>query len=54
MGCAIWYGTGDIDGWLNAGGWERVGHLALLIAVGGGVYFATLFVSGIRLRHFKR
>jgi len=54
MGCVIWYGAGDIDSWLNAGGWERVGRLTLWILAGGGAYFAALFLSGIRLRHFRR
>jgi putative peptidoglycan lipid II flippase len=54
MGGVLWYGAGDIHSWLNAGGWERAGRLTLWILVGGGTYFAVLFLSGIRLRHFRR
>ena len=39
---------------LVVGTWERIGRLALWIVVGGGSYFAALFLSGIRLRHFRR
>lgn len=53
MGAVIWIGAGDTENWLVAGTWERIGRLLLWIAVGGSVYFATLFLGGVRPRHFR-
>ena len=53
MGAAIWIGTGDLSPWFAVGTWERVMRLTLWIAVGGVVYFAVLFLSGVRPRHFR-
>ncbi|MDF0604075.1 murein biosynthesis integral membrane protein MurJ [Neisseriaceae bacterium TC5R-5] len=34
--------------------WQRIVWLTLLVTLGAGTYFATLFVLGFRPRHFKR
>jgi peptidoglycan biosynthesis protein MviN/MurJ (putative lipid II flippase) len=33
---------------------ERLLRLSLVVGFGAGVYFATLWVAGFRLRDFKR
>ncbi|PAX28774.1 lipid II flippase MurJ, partial [Neisseria gonorrhoeae] len=40
--------------WAHAGGMRKAGQLCILIAVGGGLYFASLAALGFRPRHFKR
>ncbi len=54
MGAVIWWGAGDIDGWLAADSWQRIGRLLLWIGAGAAVYFTVLLAGGIRLRHFKQ
>jgi len=53
MGLLLWYGTGDLADWLEAGARERVLHLAWLVAGGGAVYLAGIILAGIRPRHLK-
>lgn len=53
MGVVIWIGAGESESWLVAGTWERIGRLLLWIAVGGLVYFTSLFLGGVRPRHFR-
>ena len=48
----LWLG-GDLQSWLVAPAWERAGRLALCVAAGAAVYFAALFVAGLRLRHVR-
>lgn len=40
--------------WAHAGGMQKAARLFILIAVGGGLYFASLAALGFRPRHFKR
>jgi putative peptidoglycan lipid II flippase len=54
MGALLVYGTWGIEPWLAAGTWGRVLRLGLWIGLGGGTYFAVLFLTGIRPRHFLR
>ncbi|MBE2257486.1 MAG: murein biosynthesis integral membrane protein MurJ [Candidatus Accumulibacter sp.] len=54
MGAALWFAVGEAGDWL---GWrlgERLLRLSLVVAFGAGVYFATLWLAGFRLRDFKR
>ncbi|HEB95701.1 MAG TPA: murein biosynthesis integral membrane protein MurJ [Sedimenticola thiotaurini] len=53
MGAALYWAAGPLDGWLAAPTLERAVRLLLLVLLGGASYFATLFLSGIRLRHFR-
>ncbi len=52
MGAVLWWGAGDLDDWLVADTWRRIGQLVWWIAVGCLVYFGALFAGGIRPRHF--
>ncbi len=54
LACAVmcgvlWWLGGDLTNWLLAGTWQRVGHLTLVVPLGVGVYFVTLWLSGVRL-----
>ncbi len=53
MGGLIILGTGEISTWFEMGGWGRVWSLSLLILSAIASYFALLFISGIRPRHFR-
>ena len=46
----IWLG-GDLQGWMSAGALARVGRCALCIGAGAALYFAALYVFGLRYRH---
>ena len=46
---ALWWLGGDLLNWLQADTWQRIGHLALLMAVGVTVYFGVLWLSGLRV-----
>ena len=54
MGLALWWLTGDPQGWLKASASAKVARLSLLVALGMAIYFATLALLGFRLRHFAR
>lgn len=54
MGALLFQGTWGIEAWLQVGHWQRIGQLSLWILAGISVYFATLFITGIRPRHFLR
>ncbi len=46
----IWLG-GDLESWMSAGALARVGRCAMCIGVGASLYFAALYVFGVRYRH---
>ncbi|MGZ8228555.1 MAG: murein biosynthesis integral membrane protein MurJ, partial [Burkholderiales bacterium] len=52
MAIVIWFASGSTSVWLNAGGAERMAHLAVVIVAGAGTYFLALWALGFRLRHF--
>ena len=52
MGAALWFTAGAGAEWIRASAHERVLRLCLVVAAGGGAYFATLWVLGFRLRDF--
>ncbi len=54
MGTVLWLMRGDNSDWLRWSTGQRLTQLSLLVALGGLVYFATLWISGFRLRDFKR
>jgi putative peptidoglycan lipid II flippase len=54
LGAVLAWLVGPPQAWLHATLWTRVGRLALLVLVGAGVYFATLFLLGFRLSQFSR
>lgn len=46
--------TGEAAAWLDWSLAQRVRRLSLVVTLGAGVYFATLWLTGFRLRDFKR
>lgn len=52
MGGGLLYLVQGLDFWLQAGVWQRAGWLLGWIALGIGVYFGTLLLSGARPRDF--
>lgn len=55
MGGGLWAAQACLPfEWVRAGGMRKAGQLCILIAVGGGLYFASLAALGFRPRHFKR
>ncbi len=55
MGGGLWAAQACLPfDWVRAGGMRKAGQLCILIAVGGGLYFASLAALGFRPRHFKR
>jgi putative peptidoglycan lipid II flippase len=52
--CAVlWLGLEHWSGWTVEPTWTRIWRLAVLVAVGGGAYAATLFIAGFRLRDLR-
>jgi putative peptidoglycan lipid II flippase len=53
MGIALLWGVGELQEWVTMARWDRIQLLLGLILAGAGVYFSTLWLLGIRLRHFR-
>ncbi|QJR16409.1 murein biosynthesis integral membrane protein MurJ [Usitatibacter palustris] len=54
MGGVIWYGMGTETSWFAIPAAARAGKLALVIGGAMAAYFVSLWLMGIRLRHFTR
>ncbi len=54
MAGTLWFAMGSETDWLYATFLARGIHLAWLVPLGCGAYFATLWLLGFRLRDFKR
>ena len=54
LGLALWFGKGSDIYWTELGALERILRLAIVVAGGIAVYFATLFALGFRLRDLRR
>jgi len=54
MGGALWYSMGTESSWFEIAAGPRALKLALVIAAGAAVYFASLAAMGFRLRDFSR
>jgi putative peptidoglycan lipid II flippase len=52
MAVVLWFAAGNAEGWLVASASARVARLCLVVFLGAGAYFATLWLLGFRLRHF--
>lgn len=52
MGIALWLGTGDSSTWLHASLWAKLVNLLLLVVLGVSVYFAVLWLLGLRIQNF--
>lgn len=48
MGVVVYWGAGELETWLNAGKWARIGRLLLWVSVGAGVYGLMLLILGVR------
>ncbi len=53
LAAVILYLRGPFDHWVLAGGMQRSADMALIVVGGGLVYFVTLALAGVRLRHFR-
>ena len=53
MAAFLWWFGGDVATWLVTAKIERAGWLAGLVVGGIGVYFASLWVMGVRVREFR-
>ena len=54
LAVTLWFGMGHETAWLTASALQRALHLTWLVGAGVGVYFATLWLLGFRLKDFKR
>lgn len=54
MGGVLWFASGTATDWLHWGLTERLWRLMLIVTAGASTYFATLALTGFRLRDFKR
>ena len=54
MAAVLWLVVGSEDSWLREKSLARAGHLAWIIALGAGTYFALLAALGFRLRDFAK
>lgn len=48
MAAALWRGAGQVGGWLERDWLERILHLALWVGAGALIYFAALWILGVR------
>ena len=48
----LWWGAGSVNDWINQDTLWRVGHLAFLLVTAVLIYFAALWILGIRIHHF--
>ena len=53
MSLALHFVAGELEYWLQASAWLRVGWLALLVLAGLSVYAVGLLLSGLRPRHLR-
>jgi putative peptidoglycan lipid II flippase len=54
MALVLWLGALGQVAWFDVDGWRRALYLLGWIALGVGVYFAVLWLTGVRLATFLR
>jgi putative peptidoglycan lipid II flippase len=54
LGALLLWAVPAIVAWLQWSAWQRVAHLVLWVAAGGGVYFVALLVSGVDVKSLWR
>jgi putative peptidoglycan lipid II flippase len=54
MAAALWGGMGSESWWLGAAWHNRIAGLVGIVFLGAGIYFATLWSLGFRVRDFAR
>lgn len=47
----LWFGAGSLNEWLVQHSWWRITHLTILLGGAVVLYFAALWLSGLRLHH---
>ncbi|MCS6948112.1 MAG: murein biosynthesis integral membrane protein MurJ, partial [Steroidobacteraceae bacterium] len=47
----VWQAA-PLDGWIESSALERIGRMSLCVLGGAGLYFAVLWATGMRLRHW--
>jgi peptidoglycan biosynthesis protein MviN/MurJ (putative lipid II flippase) len=50
MCATLWWLGGDLASWTQADSLNRIGRLVIAVSAGAVVYFAILWLSGLRLR----
>lgn len=53
MAVLLWWFAGDLADWTALGALDRATRCAIGIAAGAGLYFAVLFVTGLRYGHLR-
>ncbi|MFO1371973.1 MAG: murein biosynthesis integral membrane protein MurJ [Candidatus Competibacteraceae bacterium] len=51
MGLVLWFGAGELAGWIHASAKARLWHLTWLVGAGAAVYGVAVLAVGIRPRH---
>ncbi len=51
LGLWLWFGSGDIQTWIEHGAVWRLSHLAFLLISAAAIYLLMLWLSGVRLHH---
>ena len=54
LGVTLWVASGDASWWLAARGADRAVRLTWVVALGTAIYFAALWLAGMRFRHFAK
>ena len=53
MSVFLWHSAGDLAGWVNVSGRQRLLHLSWLLSCGVLAYLLSLLALGVRPRHLK-
>ncbi|MDR3418207.1 MAG: murein biosynthesis integral membrane protein MurJ [Nevskia sp.] len=53
MGVLLLWLAGDLGGWLHANSWTRAWRITEVVLSGAALYFAVLWLCGLRPRHFR-
>lgn len=54
MALVLWFSIGPQAQWLTGGTWARAARLLFLVALGAAIYFAVLWLCGVRPRQFVK
>jgi putative peptidoglycan lipid II flippase len=49
LGIWLWFASGELNDWLTNSAMWRLSHLAFLLITAALIYFASLWLSGIRI-----
>lgn len=54
MALVLWWASGGVPGWLELGAWARALRLGACVVGGAIVYFAVLWLAGMRMQELRR